>query len=132
MAQQHDYLSQNLIIFIHSHRICLRSNKWWQPLFVWIPDMLMQNAWILYRQQKCASDKNHDLLSFRREVVSVYFSKYASKNKIILKLPSVPQDVRYDMEGHFSEPCPQNKTKKCALCKKKHPQVVHEMQKRPT
>ena len=78
--------------------------------------MLMQNSWILYRQQKCASDKNHDLLSFRREVVSVYFSKYASKSKKISKLPSIPEDVRFDMDGHFSEPS--LATKRCALCKK--------------
>ena len=105
-----------LTFFIYSYRICLRSKKWWWALFAWIPDMIMQNSWIMYRQQKCASDSNHDLLSFRREVVAVYFSKYASKVNKISKTPSVSKDVRFDMEGHFAQTCPT--TKRCALCKK--------------
>ena len=34
---------------ISSYRISIRSKKWWWALFVWIPDMVMQNCWILYR-----------------------------------------------------------------------------------
>jgi len=30
-------------------RISTRCKKWWWALFVWIPDMILQNCWILYR-----------------------------------------------------------------------------------
>ena len=34
---------------ISSYRISVRSKKWWWALFVWIPDMVLQNCWLLYR-----------------------------------------------------------------------------------
>ena len=101
---------------VAAYRIGVRSKKWWWPLFAWIPDMVMQNAWVLYRQQKLPSEKNHDLLSFRREVVSVYLAKYSLKNSTRSQVASVPRDIRFDMEGHFSDRCPTTKT--CGLCKK--------------
>ena len=41
---------------ISSYRIGIRSKKWWLPLFAWIPDMVMQNAWILYKKYKGKND----------------------------------------------------------------------------
>jgi len=34
---------------ISTYRISIRSKKWWWALFAWIPDMVLQNCWILYR-----------------------------------------------------------------------------------
>ena len=62
-----------------SYRIAVTCNKWWWALFSWVPDMIMQNAWILYKRFKSPKDPNHGLLSFRREVVAVYFSKYSKE-----------------------------------------------------
>ena len=57
---------------ISSYRIAIRSNKWWGALFSWVPDMIMQNAWILYKRFKSPTDPNHDLLSFRREFFKIF------------------------------------------------------------
>ena len=58
---------------------------------------------------------NHDLLSFRREVVAVYFSKYSkekaskptSSSRIStlssMSKKAVSNDIRFDRLGHFSE-----------------------------
>jgi hypothetical protein len=34
---------------ISTYRISTRSKKWWWALFIWIPDMVLQNCWLLYR-----------------------------------------------------------------------------------
>jgi Transposase IS4 len=34
---------------ISTYRISTRSKKWWWALFVWVPDMVLQNCWLLYR-----------------------------------------------------------------------------------
>jgi len=34
---------------ISTYRISTRCKKWWWALFAWVPDMVLQNCWILYR-----------------------------------------------------------------------------------
>lgn len=34
---------------ISAYRISTRTKKWWWALFAWIPDMVLQNSWLLYR-----------------------------------------------------------------------------------
>ena len=65
---------------ISTYRISIKSKKWWWALFAWIPDMIMQNCWLLYRQSKLPEDTFLDLLAFRREVVQTYLKKYAKPN----------------------------------------------------
>ena len=109
---------------IAAYRISIRSKKWWWPLFAWVPDMAIQNAWVLYRKYKEPSDPSYDLLSFKREIVSVYLKKYAtnvqkpdtSEAYMSNKTHRVPISIRLDKQGHFSEPCPT--TKRCGLCGK--------------
>ena len=62
---------------ISTYRILIKSKKWWWALFAWIPDMVMQNCWLLYRQNKSPEDPTLDLLAFRREIVQTYLKKYA-------------------------------------------------------
>jgi len=40
-----DRCDQNISLY----RISTRSKKWWWALFAWIPDMVLQNCWLLYR-----------------------------------------------------------------------------------
>ena len=56
-----DRADQNIATYL----ISIRIKKWWWPLFVWVPDMIMQNAWLLYRANKGADDPCVDLLQFR-------------------------------------------------------------------
>ena len=109
---------------ISCYRIAIRSNKWWWSLFSWVPDMIVQNAWILYKRFKSPTDPNHDLLDFRREIVAVYISKYSkekasestSSSRLSTSMSKRPvsNDVRFDRLGHFSERS--DTTKRCAKC----------------
>ena len=64
-----DRFDQNLACYMIQHR----SKKWYWPLFRFCVDMAVQNAFQLYRIQiKKPGAAEHDLLSFRREIVQVY------------------------------------------------------------
>lgn len=107
---------------VSQYRICIRSKKWWWALFAWVPDVVLQNAWILYRKYKKPSDPKHDLLSFRREVVSVYLTQYSRNNQSVSDPCTanfsrrLSSSVRLDKQGHYSEAC--QTTKRCGLCRK--------------
>ena len=94
--------------------------------FAWVPDMAVQNAWLLYRTYKTTDDPELDLLAFRREIESVYLAKYKTELELETKntqkrkrkaqlTSSVPVDIRCDMVGHFQEYMDRNR---CALCNK--------------
>ena len=38
---------------VAKYRISMRGKKWWWALFAWVPDMVVQNCWLLYRTYKC-------------------------------------------------------------------------------
>ena len=88
---------------VSTYRIGIRSKKWCWPLFAWVPDVIRQNAWLLYRCFKTANDPKHDLLSFRREIVMVYLTKYktTSQSRSVPRIQNVPDAIRYDQIGHF-------------------------------
>ena len=93
---------------ISSYRIGIRGKKWWWDLFVWVPDMIVQNSWNLYRQYKEDGDPTYDLLQFRREIVNTYLMKYKDirkptipRNKTVER--RVPADVRFDGFYHYQD-----------------------------
>ena len=55
---------------IATYRIGINTKKWWWAFFVWIPDMIVQNSWILYRTNKGPEDPYLDLLAFPREIAT--------------------------------------------------------------
>ena len=65
---------------IANSRITIRIKKWWRALFVWIPDVIVQNACLLYRINKDEVDPKLDLLAFRRKIVNVYLRKFIWTN----------------------------------------------------
>ncbi|MGH0149631.1 UNVERIFIED_CONTAM: hypothetical protein FKN15_056906 [Acipenser sinensis] len=84
-----DRMDQN----IGSYRIGIRSKKWWWPFFAFLPDVAMQNAWLLYRRSPAHKTKTLSLLDFRREVVKTYILSYASRpaigRQMVLALPQL-------------------------------------------
>nr|XP_014351626.1 PREDICTED: piggyBac transposable element-derived protein 2-like [Latimeria chalumnae] len=50
-----DRMDQN----ISYYRVSIRSKKWWVPFFMFMPDVAIQNAWLLYRNS--AGSKNRPL-----------------------------------------------------------------------
>ena len=116
---------------IAAYRVMMRTKKWWWPLFAYVIDAMMQNAWILYRKTPSYQEHQLDLLAFRREVVHAYFRRYAQPAK--MGRPGRPQplsrrvplEVRQDNSGHyFSDSqtqrrcgqCGKNTRKQCAKC----------------
>lgn len=115
-----DRMDQN----IATYRINVRSKKWWWSLFAYMPDVAMQNAWLLYRKSPAALSKQMDLLQFRREVCQVYLTRYASRPNMgrpmghqISLDRRVLADVRFDRQEHYPG---HSKTQlRCASCRGK-------------
>ena len=113
-----DRMDQN----IATYRISIRYRKWWWPLFAYLLDVAMQNAWIIYRQTEGARHRPLDQLEFRRDICSMYYTRYS------LERPSVgrpfgrpkhldirvPEEIRNDRTDHFIESIPTQR--RCAVC----------------
>ena len=111
-----DRMDQN----IAAYRISFRSRKWWWPLFAYLLDVAMQNAWLLYRLS--AAPVQLDQLDFRRSVCNVYFKRFCADRTSIGR-PSgrpqplsrrVPLEVRFDNTGHFVQSS--GTQRRCAVC----------------
>ena len=89
---------------VATYRIAIRGKKWWWALFAWLPDMIMQNAWNLYRQYQTVSDTHYDLLTFRQEIVNTYIMQHRDRERRRMVprgrvLPAdrrISTDIRYD------------------------------------
>ena len=110
---------------VSNYRVSMRSKKWWWALFAWVPDMVMQNCWLLYRANKKTEDATLDLLAFRREVVKTYLKKYhqprsqpgkPSRGRILPANRRISMDVRTDRIDHYQSHL--DTQRKCGLCKK--------------
>ena len=106
---------------VSQYLIGIRSKKWWWALFAWVPDVIVQNCWILYRKYKSPTDPTYDLLGFRREIVDVYLAQFSNSAYNPVPRPTkrpklVSSDIRFDRKDHFSVPCAT--TKRCGYCGK--------------
>ena len=110
---------------VSNYSVSMRSKKWWWALFAWVPDMVMQNCWLLYRANKKTEDPTLDLLTFRREVVRTYLKKYhqprsqagrPSRGRILPANRRISMDVRTDRVNHYQSHL--DRQRKCGLCKK--------------
>ena len=103
-----DRMDQN----INKYRVSIRSKKWWWPLFSWMLDASVHNAWQLAKGQGSALTQ----LQFRREIALSYLLKFGTPPKGKGRKSScVPgQYLRYDNIGHLVEPTQDNKKRRCA------------------
>lgn len=105
-----DRMDQN----INAYRIAVRGKKWWWPLFTWLIDVAVQNAWLLAR----CTGKDMDQLTFRRDLVMAYLLRYQNCPKAPGRKPTLKpgeKDARFDLYGHFIEPVPNDGRRRCAL-----------------
>ncbi|XP_040580363.1 piggyBac transposable element-derived protein 2-like [Lepeophtheirus salmonis] len=105
-----DRMDQN----INAYRIGIKGGKWWGPIFTWLVDAAVQNAWILARD----AGQNLDQLSFTREIVISYLLKYQCCPRTIGRKPLLKlgeNEARYDQVGHFVEPVPNGGRRRCSL-----------------
>lgn len=101
-----DRLDQNLACYMIQHR----SKKWYWPIFRFCVDLTVQNAFQLYRlQEKLPGVPEHDLLSFRREIVQVYMQTLSPQQGTAAMYPPsriavdrrVLPEVRTDSTSHW-------------------------------
>ena len=59
-----DRLDQN----VGTYRISIRSKKWWWPVSAFLPDVSINNAWLLYRLSLAHNKNAMDQLAFKRSV----------------------------------------------------------------
>ena len=97
---------------INAYRISIRGKKWWWPLFTWLIDASIQNAWNLAR----CTGKNIDQLQFRRDIAMSYLLRYQDQPKSSGKRHSFKpgeHDSRYDQLAHFIQPTPDESRRRC-------------------
>jgi len=113
-----DRADQNVSLY----RITMRTKKWWWPLFAHVIDLMMQNAWLLYRKTPSYHEKPLDLLGFRRDVVRGYMMRHVQRPN--MGRPGRPQpighrlplEIRHDGKGHFF--ADSDTQRRCAHCGK--------------
>lgn len=95
------------------------DKKWWWPIFTWLIDVSVNNAWVLQRKVNL----NMPQLQFRREIVRNLLLKYGTKPKVGGRLSllvssvscnGISDDIRYDGKNHLIIPTPEKKRKICA------------------
>ena len=120
-----DQMDQN----VNNLRIAIRGKKFYFPIFTWLLDVSVNNAWSIFR--KCGHGMSQ--LDFKRRIVEVLcrreggvasFSRIPHierKSNIACK---VPEDLRYDRINHFLVPwtrnycvnCPARVRSRCKKC----------------
>jgi DNA excision repair protein ERCC-6 len=115
-----DRLDQN----VGTYRISIRSKKWWWPLFAFLPDAAINNAWLLYRLSPAHGNLPLDQLAFKRSVAQVYLQLLKAQQHLPgavqpqqTKRQKVAAEVRHSDAGHHLRSMP--KQRQCSLCGKK-------------
>ena len=82
--------------------IGIRMKKWWWFLFVWMVDVVIHGAWVLYRINKNKGDE--PLVAFRWHVASVIFLKYSKEGRLSsnhLGIRNIRSGVCYNDTKHY-------------------------------
>lgn len=101
---------------IGAYRIGIRGKKWYWPIFTYLVDVCVQNAWVIARN----TGNNISQLNFRREIAQIYLKTYGTLPKAPGRPYSysdssrVARDLRYDKSGHLVELVPNQKRRRCA------------------
>ena len=87
---------------INNYHTGIRGKKWWFPLFTWLVDARIQNAWLLGQKASCRDCDT--LLIFHRTVACYYLKHYGSEPKRPGgRSASAPasDSLRFDRIDHF-------------------------------
>ncbi|XP_037115308.1 piggyBac transposable element-derived protein 3-like [Syngnathus acus] len=98
---------------IELYRINMRRKKWWWPIFTWMLDAAVFNAWVLHRLDEHGG---MSLLEFRREVARTLVAAPGATRARRSGRPrvcAVADDSRFDTVEHWPEVAAQGR--KCAL-----------------
>jgi hypothetical protein len=110
-----DLMDENVSMY----RIGIRGKKWWWPLFTWLIDVSVHNAWVLMKQTGVAMPQ----LEFRRQIAQTYLTRFKAPPKGPGR-PStsrgsaadsrVLDELRYDGLDHLVFPTVDSKRRRCA------------------
>lgn len=88
-----DRADQNVSLY----RVSIKGKKWYFPIFCYMVDLSMHNAWQLYRKDGGTLDQ----LEFRRRVSKQILEKYPDKSRKGRPSKSDHIDSRYDGMHHY-------------------------------
>lgn len=95
---------------VNCYRVGIRGRKWYFPIFTWMIDAAVQNAWLIHR--KCGGKLSN--LEFRRNIARHFlntFSQPKSRKRTYQSRMSL--DQRYDERNHYIKITTDNKRRRC-------------------
>lgn len=107
-----DRMDQN----VSAYQVAIRIRKWYWPLFTWLLDVCIQNAWLIHRKKHPPLTQ----LEFKRQVVINYLSTYgnlpkaAGRRRASSSIHSLTTDLRFSGGSQLIAKVPQEKRRRCA------------------
>lgn len=98
------------------YRTRMRQRKWWWPIFSYLFDVSIVNAWLLFRKVYPTHEMSSTLLKFRRYLALSLLKSNGRKSNKGKVVPSPSYDVRFDKINHL--PDYSEKERRCASCGK--------------
>ena len=80
------------------YRTRIRQRKWWWPIFIYLFDVSVVNAWYLMRKVCGSADS---LIDFRRVLAQTMLKTYGTQSVQGRRPVPCPDDVRYDSKSHW-------------------------------
>lgn len=103
---------------VAAYRTRMRQKKWWWPIFAYLLDVSVTNAWLLMRKLK-PTDANAStgLLHFRRRLALEFLTTYGTPSLRGKTIRTPSETMRFDGRNHLIE---YNDTeRRCKVCGKK-------------
>ena len=87
-----------------NYRIGIQMKKWWWSPFVWMVDVVLEDARVLRRINKDEGDESLPFLIFWRRIVNAIFLKYWKEGRLSsshVGNRNIPSDVCCDVTKHY-------------------------------
>ena len=120
---------------IADYRVGVRCRKWWWPIFTFMLDVAVHNAYQIYRASAAQRARPLDHLGFRREVAKVYLGQITHERSAASHAAAagprcpitaeVSDDIRFDGKEHYitaratqrrCRVCHKNTKRMCSKC----------------
>lgn len=99
------------------YRTRIRQRKWWWPIFVYLLDVSVVNAWLLMKKVDANNKACASLLIFRRYLAETYLERYGVPSARRVSRLHINDDLRFDNINHIVEYSETDQ--RCANCGKK-------------
>lgn len=98
------------------YRTRMRQRKWWWPIFSYLFDVSVVNAWLLFRKVHPTHEMSSALIKFRRYLALSLLKSNGQQSNKGKVTPNPIYDVRFDKINHLPEYS--GIEKRCAFCRK--------------